>query len=37
MQLIINGYVITEPIESIIYTLKREANWEVFKDIQMDG
>ena len=35
MQLIINGYVITEPIESIIYTLKREANWEVFKDIQI--
>lgn len=34
MQLIINGYVITEPIESIIYALKREANWDVFKHIE---
>ena len=34
MDLIINNNIIKEPIENIVYQLKKEANWQVFKDIQ---
>lgn len=37
MNLIVNNSIITEPIENIIYRLKKDANWAVFKEIQNKG
>jgi len=37
MELRINNYIITEPIENIIYELKQEAKWQALKTVNNKG